>query len=100
MLGSAVSTFTKTQFPSLISSKTLSKLSKFLFFRVSIWWLLLLLDKNGRPYERCIKRSKQTTLIQFSILINDNDLRKNNLHETSNRTALIEQRLVVRNTPC
>ena len=97
MLGSAVSTFTKTQFPSLISSKTLSKLSKFLFFRVSIWWLLLLLDKNGRPYERCIK---QTTPIQFSILINDNDLRKNYLHETSNRIALIEQTLVVRNTPC
>ena len=97
MLGSAVSTFTKTQFPSLISSKTLSKLSKFLFFRVSIWWLLLLLDKNGRPYEHCIK---QTTPIQFSILINDSDLRKNYLHETSNRTALIEQRLVVRNTPC
>ena len=48
----------------------------------------LLLCKNNRHYERCIK---QTPPIQFSILINDNDLRETDLHETSKRTALVEQ---------
>ena len=32
-------------------------------------------------------------------LINDSDLRKTNLHETSNRTAPIEQTLVACGTP-
>ena len=38
----------------------------FLFCRANLWWLLLLLDKNSRYFERCIK---QTTPRQFSILI-------------------------------
>ena len=71
--------FTK-KFPRQIFSRTLLKLSKLLFWRVSLWWVLLLLDKNSRYYEPCIK---QPPLRQFSILINDSDLRKIDLHETS-----------------
>ena len=37
---------------------------------------------------------------QFSILINDNDLRKIDLYGTLKRTALIEQKAAVRETPC
>ena len=49
-------------------------------------YTLLVLDKNSRR--------------QFSILINDNDLREIDLYETLKRAALIEQKLVVRETPC
>ena len=38
---------------------------------------------------------KHTAPRQFSIFINDSDLRGTDLHETSKRTALIEQTLVV-----
>ena len=55
------------------------KLPKLLFFGASHWWLLLLLDKNIRYYQRCIK---QTPPRQFSILINDSDLREFDLHAT------------------
>ena len=48
--------------------------------------MLLVLDRNSRR--------------QFPIRINDSDLREIDLHETSNRAALIEQTLVVRETPC
>ena len=42
---------------------------------------------------------KQTPPRQFSILINDKDLREIDSHETSKRTALIKQTLVVCETP-
>ena len=56
----------------------------------------MLLDENSRYYERCIK---ETLPKQFSILINDSDLRETDLHENSKGTAPIEQALVVRGTP-
>ena len=43
---------------------------------------------------------KQTPARQFSILINDSDLREIDLHETSKRTDLTEQTLAVHGTPC
>ena len=52
-------------------SKTLLALPKLLFCRGKLWRLLLLLDKNSRYYERCIK---QTRPRKFSILIKDSDL--------------------------
>ena len=52
-------------------------LSNFLFCKAR---LLLLLDKNNRFCESCIK---QTPSRQFSILTNDSDLREIDLHETS-----------------
>ena len=73
------------------------KLPKLLFFSASHWWLLLLLDKNIRYYQRCIK---QTPPGQFSILINDSDLREFDLHATLKKTALKGQKLVVRATLC
>ena len=42
--------------------------------------LLLLLDRNSRCYEFCIK---QTPLILFSILIHDTNLQEIELHETT-----------------
>ena len=77
-------------------SRTLRKLLKLIFCRASLSWLLLLLDENSRNYGRCIK---QTLPQQFSILINESGLREIDLHETSERTALIEQTLAVRGTP-
>ena len=41
---------------------------------------------------------KKTPPTQFSILINDSNLRENELHETSKRTAFMKQKLVVRGT--
>lgn len=74
----------KKQTPSQIFLKTLLKLPKLLFFSASHWWLLLLLDKNIRYYQRCIK---QTPPGQFSILINDSDLREIDMHEIAKRTS-------------
>ena len=42
----------------------------------------------------------QTPARQFSILINDSDLREIDLHETSKGTAPTQQKLVVRGTNC
>ena len=78
--------FTKKQASSQIFAKTLLKLSKLLFCRLSRWWLLLVLDKNSRR--------------QFLILINASASRDIDFHETSKTTALIEQALVVHGTPC
>ena len=55
----------------------------------------LLLDKDSRYHEHYMQ---QTIPSQFSILINNCNLREIYLHETSKRTALIEQKLVVRET--
>ena len=87
----------KKQTPSQIFLKTSLKLPKLLFFSASHWWLLLLLDKNIRYYQRCIK---QTPPGQFSILINDSDLREFDLHATLKKTALKGQKLIVRATLC
>ena len=57
----------------------------------------MLLHRNTRYYERC---TKETLSRKFSILFNDSDLRKIDLHESSKRTALIEQKPVVHGTPC
>ena len=43
---------------------------------------------------------KQTPRRQFSILIDDSDLREIDFHETSKRAAPKEQTIVVRLTPC
>ena len=40
-----------------IFSRTLPELSKLLFWRASLMWLLLLLDNNIRYYERCVKEN-------------------------------------------
>ena len=79
-----VCNFAKKQILLQICSRSLLKLSKLLFCRGRLWWLLLLLDKSSRYYEHFIK---QTTPRQFSILINDSHLREINLHETSKRTV-------------
>ena len=50
-----------------------------------------------RSTQHCIKQNRPR---QFSILINDSDLRKIDFHKTSKRTTLIEQALLVRRTPC
>ena len=96
----AVCKFTKKQTPTHIFSRTLLKLSKFLFYRASLWWLLLLLDKNSSYYERCITVNKlpNKTIFDFNQWLPF--LREIDLHETSERTALIEKTLVVRGTSC
>ena len=77
-----VCNFTKKEASSQIFSRTLLKLSKRLLRRAGPSRLLLLLDKNSRYYERCIK---QTPPGQFFILINDSDLREIGSHKISNR---------------
>ena len=46
-------------------------------------------------HDRCIKQAPQ-----LSILTNDSYLREFDVHETSNKTSLIKQTLVVRETLC
>ena len=82
----------KKQTPSQIFTKTLLKLSKLLFGRANLWWWLLLLDQNSRYYEQCIK---QTAPRQLTISISNRDF-----HETSKRSALMGQTLLVRRTLC
>ena len=77
-----VCNFTKKEASSQIFSRTLLKLSKRLLRRAGPSRLLLLLDKNSRYYERCIK---QTPPGRFFILINDSDLREIGSHKISNR---------------
>ena len=96
-LWSTVCNITKKQIPSQIFSRNLVKLSKRLFCRWSIWWLLLFLDKNSKYYESCIK---QTPPRQLSILFNDSDLREIDLHRISKRIVLKEKVLGFRRIPC
>ena len=72
-------------------------MSEFLFCRGRPCWLLLLLGENSRYYKRYIK---QTPPKQFSILINDSNLREIEFHEIWKRTAYIEQTLVLLGTSC
>ena len=89
--------FIKKETRPKIFSRTLLKFSYLLFCKANPWCLLLLLDKNSRYYERWIK---QIAPWQFSILINDSDLRETDLHEISKITVPTKQTLVVRRTPC